>query len=140
MITKLHRFLVWVVLLPVVCYRRVISPLKRAPSCRFLPTCSEYAIEAVNKRGVVVGGALARAPVPGDEEVAVRQLDDPRRVVVLRVEWKDELGAELGLGGPCQVRGAHEEHGEDGASVHGVVLRGTSAAPGEARGRSPRPR
>ena len=59
MITKLHRFLVWIVLLPVVCYRRVISPMKRAPSCRFLPTCSEYAIEAVNKRGVVVGGALA---------------------------------------------------------------------------------
>lgn len=59
MITKLHRFLVWVVLLPVVFYRRVISPLKRAPSCRFLPTCSEYAIEAVNKRGVVVGSALA---------------------------------------------------------------------------------
>jgi putative membrane protein insertion efficiency factor len=36
-------------------YRRVVSPLKRVPSCRFLPTCSEYCIEAVEKRGVVVG-------------------------------------------------------------------------------------
>ena len=54
-----RRCLVWLVLLPVVAYRRVISPMKRTPSCRFLPTCSEYAIEAVKSRGVVVGGALA---------------------------------------------------------------------------------
>lgn len=54
-----RRFLVWVVLLPVVAYRRVLSPMKPMPTCRFLPTCSEYALEAVHKRGVVVGGALA---------------------------------------------------------------------------------
>ena len=55
----LHRILVQVVLLPVVFYRRVLSPMKRMPSCRYLPTCSEYAIEAVQKRGIVVGTALA---------------------------------------------------------------------------------
>jgi putative membrane protein insertion efficiency factor len=55
----LHAALVWLVLLPVVFYRRVLSPLKRTPTCRFLPTCSEYALEAVRHRGVVVGGALA---------------------------------------------------------------------------------
>ncbi len=54
-----RRALVWLVLLPVVVYRRLLSPLKRTPSCRYLPTCSEYAIEAVHKRGIVVGGALA---------------------------------------------------------------------------------
>jgi len=54
-----RRLLVTIVLLPVVLYRRVISPMKRVPSCRFLPTCSEYAMEAVKTRGVVVGGALA---------------------------------------------------------------------------------
>ena len=59
MLTALQRLLVFVVLLPVVAYRKLISPLKRTPSCRFLPTCSEYAIEAVQKRGVVIGGALA---------------------------------------------------------------------------------
>ena len=57
--TALQRLLVFVVLLPVVTYRKLISPLKRTPSCRFLPTCSEYAIEAVHERGVVIGGALA---------------------------------------------------------------------------------
>jgi len=59
MIDRLHRALVWLVLLPVMFYRRVLSPMKRTPSCKFLPTCSEYAIEAVQKRGIVVGSALA---------------------------------------------------------------------------------
>jgi putative membrane protein insertion efficiency factor len=57
--TSLHRLLVSIVLLPVMFYRRWISPLKRAPSCRYLPTCSEYAIEAVKKRGILVGVGLA---------------------------------------------------------------------------------
>ncbi len=59
MTTAIHRFLVWVVLLPVAVYRRVLSPLKRAPTCRYLPTCSEYAMTAVHQRGIVVGGVLA---------------------------------------------------------------------------------
>jgi uncharacterized protein len=57
--STVHVALVWLVLLPVAFYRRVLSPLKRTPTCRFLPTCSEYAIEAVHKRGIVVGSALA---------------------------------------------------------------------------------
>lgn len=55
----IHGLLLRVVLSPVVFYRRVISPLKRAPTCRYLPTCSEYALEAVHKRGIVVGTGLA---------------------------------------------------------------------------------
>ncbi len=39
-------------------YRRKISPL-RPPCCRFIPTCSEYALEAVEKYGAVKGGWLA---------------------------------------------------------------------------------
>ena len=56
---RLHAAVVWIVLLPVALYRVVISPLKRTPSCRFLPTCSEYAVTAVRERGIVVGGGLA---------------------------------------------------------------------------------
>jgi putative membrane protein insertion efficiency factor len=57
--TALHKLLVTIVLLPVVFYRRVLSPMKRAPTCRYLPTCSEYAVDAVKQRGIVVGIALA---------------------------------------------------------------------------------
>ena len=39
-------------------YQRSISPL-RPPCCRFLPTCSQYALEAVEKYGVWKGGLLA---------------------------------------------------------------------------------
>lgn len=39
-------------------YQKVISPLL-PPSCRFQPTCSEYAIQAVNKYGVVKGSIKA---------------------------------------------------------------------------------
>lgn len=58
-LATVHAALVWLVLLPVRFYRRVLSPMKRAPTCRFLPTCSEYAVEAVQKRGIVIGGGLA---------------------------------------------------------------------------------
>ena len=39
-------------------YRRQISPYKR-PCCRFIPTCSQYALEAVERFGAVKGGAMA---------------------------------------------------------------------------------
>ncbi|MDK2919983.1 MAG: uncharacterized protein PWQ37_2716 [Candidatus Petromonas sp.] len=35
-------------------YRKYISPLKR-PSCRFYPTCSKYALEAITKYGALKG-------------------------------------------------------------------------------------
>ena len=39
-------------------YRKNISPT-RPPSCRFIPTCSAYALEAVEKYGAWKGGLLA---------------------------------------------------------------------------------
>jgi hypothetical protein len=39
-------------------YRREISP-RRPPCCRFIPTCSQYALEAIEKYGALKGGYLA---------------------------------------------------------------------------------
>lgn len=39
-------------------YRKFISPLKK-PCCRFYPTCSQYAIEAINKYGAIKGTGKA---------------------------------------------------------------------------------
>lgn len=38
-------------------YRTYVSPT-RMPTCRFVPTCSEYAVDALRTRGFLVGSAL----------------------------------------------------------------------------------
>tara|TARA_Y100000766_G_C18852753_1_gene579051 strand:+ start:64 stop:270 length:207 start_codon:yes stop_codon:yes gene_type:complete len=45
-------------ILPIRFYRYFISPLF-PPSCRFQPTCSQYAIEVILKEGVFKGSYLA---------------------------------------------------------------------------------
>lgn len=41
-------------------YRHMISPL-RLPTCRFMPTCSQYAVDAITEYGLLRGGRLAVA-------------------------------------------------------------------------------
>lgn len=40
-------------------YQREISPMKGRPTCRFVPTCSEYARVAIERFGVLKGSRLA---------------------------------------------------------------------------------
>ncbi len=39
-------------------YQYLVSPLS-VPTCRFTPSCSQYASEVINKHGVIVGGLLS---------------------------------------------------------------------------------
>lgn len=50
----MKRFLLWCIRT----YRAHISPAK-APCCRFIPTCSAYALEAIEVHGAARGGLLA---------------------------------------------------------------------------------
>lgn len=39
-------------------YKWALSPML-SPACRYIPTCSEYAMEAVDRYGVLQGGLMA---------------------------------------------------------------------------------
>ncbi len=54
----IRRLLVLLLCLPIRFYQLCISPLT-PPSCRYTPTCSTYAIEALRRHGPVRGSWLA---------------------------------------------------------------------------------
>ena len=47
-----------IVCAPIHAYRYAISPML-PPSCRYFPSCSEYALEAIRRHGALGGGWLA---------------------------------------------------------------------------------
>ncbi len=79
----MKRFMLWCIR----CYRRRLSRLKRMPTCRFVPTCSEYAQTAIERYGAVCGGQMAARrllrchplckggydPVPEDPRTTLRR-------------------------------------------------------------------
>ena len=57
-ISTISHALSWLLILPIRGYQRFISPLT-PPVCRFTPTCSNYAIEAIRRHGPLRGTWLA---------------------------------------------------------------------------------
>jgi putative membrane protein insertion efficiency factor len=55
---KIKKLLIWIVVLPVRLYQWTISPLLPV-SCRHVPTCSQYTIEALKVHGIFTGTYLA---------------------------------------------------------------------------------
>ena len=51
----MKHFFIWLIRL----YQKLLSPIKKTPTCRFSPTCSAYAYEAIQKYGALKGGWLA---------------------------------------------------------------------------------
>jgi putative membrane protein insertion efficiency factor len=56
--TTIRRITSVLLIAPIRFYRLFISPML-PPSCRFTPTCSQYAIEAIETHGALKGTALA---------------------------------------------------------------------------------
>ena len=54
----------FIFILPIKIYQIVLSPLI-GPSCRFNPTCSHYAIQAISKYGALKGLYLALKELSG---------------------------------------------------------------------------
>jgi putative membrane protein insertion efficiency factor len=68
-------------------YRTQLSPRKRRPACRYIPTCSEYAQTAIQRYGAAKGSAMALRrilrcnplfpggydPVPEDPRTTLRE-------------------------------------------------------------------
>ena len=54
----LRRALTMALVIPIRLYRLFLSPLV-GPACRFSPSCSEYAIEALHSHGPIKGTMLA---------------------------------------------------------------------------------
>ena len=55
---KRGSFMKYLLIFFVKIYRKIISPLK-PPCCRFTPTCSQYAIDALRVHGAIKGSWLA---------------------------------------------------------------------------------
>ena len=56
--TAFRTVIAWILLALIAFYRTCISPLL-PPACRYTPTCSQYAKEAIQKYGPFKGGWLA---------------------------------------------------------------------------------
>ena len=85
-------------------YQKYLSPLKRRSSCRFYPTCSVYAVEALEKRGALVGLLLSLIRIikcqpfgpSGYDPVPERGLKNPKRIVPMtKYYYPEEYGLEL---------------------------------------------
>jgi putative membrane protein insertion efficiency factor len=62
--SRLHAALIHAVLIPVRFYQKHLSRRKKLPTCRFLPTCSQYCVEAVTEWGILIGFLLSFWRIP----------------------------------------------------------------------------
>ena len=56
---KIRQILIFPLLLLIKIYQLVLSPILGPNKCRYQPTCSHYAAEALKKHGLLKGGFLA---------------------------------------------------------------------------------
>ncbi len=52
------KYIKYIFMFPVIVYKKLISPLFPA-RCKYYPTCSSYAVEAIKRFGIIRGGILS---------------------------------------------------------------------------------
>lgn len=75
--------------LPIHFYRYAISPLLPA-SCRHIPTCSEYSLQALKQHGIIHGTALAANRISRCHPWGTRGYDPVPRILV-KITYKSKL-------------------------------------------------
>ena len=75
--------------LPIHFYRYAISPLLPA-SCRHVPSCSEYSLQALKQHGVITGGALALNRIGRCNPWGTSGYDPVPKIVV-KITYKSKL-------------------------------------------------
>lgn len=75
--------------LPIHFYRYAISPLLPA-SCRHIPTCSEYSLQALKAHGIVKGTALAANRISRCHPWGTSGYDPVPRIII-KITYKSKL-------------------------------------------------
>lgn len=88
--SNLKRIGIETALMPVKIYQHVISPLIPA-SCRYIPTCSEYAHQAVRKYGLIKGGQLAADRFGRCHPWGSHGWDPVPVILIKKMKFKDRL-------------------------------------------------
>ncbi len=88
-------------------YRHTVSPL-RLPSCRFTPTCSQYAVDALTEYGLVKGGWLATVRLlkcgpwhKGGWDPIPERHGAARESCAVAGEYRSSGGADTSAGAPA---------------------------------------
>ena len=119
----MKHFFIWLIRL----YQKLLSPIKKTPTCRFSPTCSSYAIEAFEKRGCVVGLILTVSRIArcqpfgsaGWDPVPEKGLRNPRYLPkpITKYYYPEEYWENTSV-----------EKAEDTATVRGVARQNSTLA------------
>jgi putative membrane protein insertion efficiency factor len=85
----LRKIFIWILKIPVYFYRYFISPMTPA-SCRHIPTCSEYAIKALEIHGPIKGLYLGTRRILHCHPWGTHGLDPvpPRKIKVKPLKLK----------------------------------------------------
>lgn len=97
-------------------YQRGISPFL-PPACRYTPTCSKYAIEAVETHGLVRGGWLAARRVARCHPFGGRGWDPVPGRGVGETQRGGAAPMRARRPGPAEIGGGAGEHGAPGRGI-----------------------